>query len=84
MLGDMVGVFVASRRTLVQFWQVIESLPSLNPNRLGLSLVVVASILGIAVDVHVALPAVAENIGAHQCQNPQLPRSWFWPCHETC
>ena len=45
MLGDMVGVAVASRRTLVQFWQVFEGLPSLNPNRLGLSLFVVASIL---------------------------------------
>src|SRR5271156_6371527 len=41
MLGDMVGVAVASRRTLVQFWQVFEGLPSLNPNRLGLSLFVV-------------------------------------------
>ena len=45
MLGDMVGVAVASRRTLVQFWQVFEGLPSLDPNRLGLSLFVVASIL---------------------------------------
>ena len=45
MLGDMVGVAVASQRTLVQFWQVFEGLPSLNPNRLGLSLFVVASIL---------------------------------------
>ena len=45
MLGDMVGVAVASRRTLVQFCQVFEGLPSLNPNRLGLSLVVVATIL---------------------------------------
>jgi SulP family sulfate permease len=45
MLGDMAGIAVASRRTLVQLWQVLEGLPSLNPNRLGLSLVVVASIL---------------------------------------
>ena len=45
MLGDMVGVIVASRRTLVQLWQVVEGLPSLNPNRLGLSVFVVASIL---------------------------------------
>ena len=45
MLCEMVGVAVASRRTLVQFWQVFEGLPSLNPNRLGLSLFVVASIL---------------------------------------
>ena len=45
MLGDMLGVSVASRRTLVQLWQVFEGLPLLNPNRLGLSLFVVASIL---------------------------------------
>ena len=45
MLGDMVGVTVASRRTLVQLWQVLQGLPSLNPRRLGLSLFVVASIL---------------------------------------
>ena len=45
MLGDMVGVTVASRRTLVQLWQVVEGLPSLDPNRLGLSVFVVASIV---------------------------------------
>ena len=45
MLGDMVGVTVASRRTLVQFWQLLQGLPSLDPRRLGLSLFVVASIL---------------------------------------
>ena len=45
MLGDMVGVTVASRRTLVQLWQVLQGLPSLDPRRLGLSLFVVASIL---------------------------------------
>jgi len=45
MLGDMVGVTVASRRTLVQLWQVVEGLPSLDPNRLGLSVFVVVSIV---------------------------------------
>jgi sulfate permease, SulP family len=45
MLGDMVGVTVASRRTLVQLWQVLQGLPSLNRRMLGLSLLVVASIL---------------------------------------
>jgi SulP family sulfate permease len=45
MLGDMVGVTVASRRTLVQLWQVLQGLPSLNRGMLGLSLLVVASIL---------------------------------------
>jgi hypothetical protein len=29
MLGDMLGVNVASRRTLVQLWQVLQGLPSL-------------------------------------------------------
>ena len=45
MLGDMVGVTVVSRRTLVQLWQVLQGLPSLNRSMLGLSLLVVASIL---------------------------------------
>src|ERR1700731_2419156 len=38
MLGDMTGVAVQSRRTLVQLWQVFMSLPSLNPRMLGLSI----------------------------------------------
>jgi len=45
MLGDMLGVDVASRRTLEQLWQVAWGLPSLDPQELGLSLFVVASIL---------------------------------------
>ena len=45
MLGDMIGVDVTSRRTLVQLWQVAQGLPSLDPRLLGLSVVVVASIL---------------------------------------
>ncbi len=45
MLGDMIGVGVASRRTLGQLWQVVQGLPSFSPHRLGLSLFVVASIL---------------------------------------
>ena len=45
MLGDMFGVNVASRRALLQLWELARNLPSLDPNRLGLSLLVVASIL---------------------------------------
>ena len=45
MLGDMLGVSVASRRTLVQLWQVCKGCRSLDPRLLGLSLFVVASIL---------------------------------------
>ncbi len=45
MLGDMIGVNVASRRTLVQLWEVLQGLPSLDPRKLGLSLFVAASIL---------------------------------------
>ena len=45
MLGAMLGVNVASRRTIAQLWEVIQGLPSLDSRRLGLSLFVVASIL---------------------------------------
>jgi SulP family sulfate permease len=45
MLGDMSGVAVPSRRTLVQLWQVLVGLTTLNPRTLGLSLFVVAIIL---------------------------------------
>ncbi|MGA8712562.1 MAG: SulP family inorganic anion transporter [Roseiarcus sp.] len=45
MLGDMLGVNVASRRTLVQLWQILQGLPMLDPRLLGLSLFVVACIL---------------------------------------
>ena len=45
MLGDMLGVNVASRRTLVQLWQILQGLPMLDPRLLGLSLSVVACIL---------------------------------------
>ena len=45
MLGDMLGVNVASRRTLVQIWQILQGLPMLDPRLLGLSLFVVACIL---------------------------------------
>ncbi len=44
MLGDMFGVNVASRRTLVQLWQLTQGLPTLHPRILGLSLFVAASI----------------------------------------
>ena len=45
MLGDMLGVSVASRRTLVQLWQVLQGLPSLDLRLPGVSLFVVACIL---------------------------------------
>ncbi len=45
MLGDMLGLSVASRRTLVQLWQVLQGQPMLDPRLLGLSLFVVACIL---------------------------------------
>ncbi len=45
MLGDMLGVNVASRRTLVELWQILQGLPMLDPRLLGLSLSVVACIL---------------------------------------
>ena len=38
MLGDMLGVNVASRRTLVELWQILQGLPMLDPRLLGLSL----------------------------------------------
>ncbi len=45
MLGGMIGVNVASRRTLVQLWEILQGLPSLDWRTLGVSLFVVASIL---------------------------------------
>ena len=45
MLGDMMGVVVASRRTLVQLWQIVQALPSLNAPVLGVSAAVTAGIL---------------------------------------
>jgi SulP family sulfate permease len=45
MLGDMTGVAVASRRTPVQLWQILTALPSLKAPVLGLSVIIVASIL---------------------------------------
>jgi sulfate permease, SulP family len=45
MLGDMLGVSVASRRTLVQLWQVLQGLSSLDLRLPGVSLFVVACIL---------------------------------------
>jgi SulP family sulfate permease len=45
MVGDMTGVVVQSRRTLVQLWQVLVGLPALNPRTLGFSIFIVAVIL---------------------------------------
>ena len=44
MLGDMSGVAVASRRTLVQLWQLGRGLPSLSPRIVCVSLLVAGAI----------------------------------------
>ena len=59
MLGDMLGVNVASRRTLVQLWQLLQGLPSFNPSSLGLSLFVVAQ--------HPCRPAVRAEVSGLAC-----------------
>ena len=67
MLGDMLGESVASRRTLVQLWQVLQGLPSLDPRLLGLSIFVVACILlgrRFAPNVPVSLIVVVGAIAA--------------------
>ena len=66
MLGDMAGVTVTSRRTLVQLWQVLDGLPSLDPRALGLSLCVAVLILigsRFAPKVPVPLLVVVGTIG---------------------
>jgi MFS superfamily sulfate permease-like transporter len=45
MLGDMFGIAVASRRTLVQAWEIVQGLPRLNSAALSLSVLVAGSIL---------------------------------------
>jgi sulfate permease, SulP family len=45
MLGDMVGVAASSRYTLVEAWQILESLPQVNLPAPALSAVVAAGIL---------------------------------------
>src|SRR5215471_14414645 len=45
MLGDIFGIAVESRRTLVQAWEVLQGLPGLNVLALCLSALVAASIL---------------------------------------
>jgi high affinity sulfate transporter 1 len=45
MLGGMLGVNVASRRTLEQLWEIARGAPSLSPQTAALSIVVVAAIL---------------------------------------
>src|SRR5947209_6027768 len=45
MLGDMFGIAVESRRTLLQGWEVLQGLPRLDIAPLCLSLLVAASIL---------------------------------------
>ena len=67
MLGGMLGVEVASRKTLVQLWEVARDLPSVDPRLPALSLFVVAAILlgrRFAPNVPIALVAVVGAIAA--------------------
>ena len=45
MLPDMLGIAVDSHRTLVQFWDVLRGLPTVNTPSLAVSVLVVAAIL---------------------------------------
>src|SRR6516165_10088982 len=67
MLGDMFGIAVESRRTLVQGWEVLQGLPRLNIATLCLSALVAGSILigdRIAPRLPVSLMAVVATIAA--------------------
>lgn len=67
MLSDMFGVTVRSHRTLVQAWEVLQSLPRSNLPTLGLSMLVVGSILvgnRLAPRLPLALFAVVGTIAA--------------------
>jgi SulP family sulfate permease len=45
MFGDMLGVAMQSRRTLIQAWEVLQQLPQVHPTTLALSVLVAGSIL---------------------------------------
>ncbi|MET0218529.1 MAG: SulP family inorganic anion transporter [Burkholderiales bacterium] len=67
MLGDMLGVVGRSQRTLVQAWEIALNLPRLDSQALGLSALVVGSILlgrRIAPRFPVSLIAVVGTIAA--------------------
>ena len=67
MLGDMFGIAVESRRTLLQGWEVLQGLPRLDIVPLCLSLLVAASILlgnRVAPRLPVSLIAVMGTIAA--------------------
>lgn len=67
MLSDMFGVTIRSHRTLVQAWEVLQSLPRSNLPTLGLSMLVVGSILvgnRLAPRLPLALLAVVGTIAA--------------------
>ena len=67
MLGDMLGVAIQSRRTLLQAWEILQSLPRLHPMTLALSVLVAASILlgqRVAPRLPVSLVAVLATIAA--------------------
>ena len=60
MLGDMLGVSVTSRHTMVQAWQIVEALPRSNIPTLCLSFAVTTAILtGNRVVPHLPLSLVA-------------------------
>jgi len=45
MFGDMLGVAMQSRRTLIQAWEVLQQFPRVHPTTLALSVLVAGSIL---------------------------------------
>jgi sulfate permease, SulP family len=67
MLGDMLGIAVTARNTILQVWQLAHGLPGFNVPTLMLSALVVAAILGgrwIAPRIPVALVIVVGAIAA--------------------
>jgi len=45
MLGDMLGLAVDSRRSVVQVWEILAGLAQVNPPTLGLAIIVIGTIL---------------------------------------
>jgi sulfate permease, SulP family len=67
MLGDMLGIAVQSRNTAVQAWEILQSLPQLNPPTACLSVLVAGGILignRVAPRVPISLIAVVGAIAA--------------------
>lgn len=71
MLGDLFGIFVEGRGALSQLWELANGLPNLSAPTLGLSVLLVAAILGgrkLAPKAPVALVLIVATIAA----------SWAW------